>query len=496
MSIFTLPGIPSDLLNGFIFNKRRIKVESSSSSESAYGESLVASSVPIMQISASAGISNEVITVVSDDSSLVVNDGMYVATCGASQNSLSSVSSSREIKKRPGQGLSCIISGRFSVGSVGVESYAGFITSESIVSFAVVDGKFGVVDGFGGQLSIHELDITSGATSDGTASITINSIVYIVNITSSSINNNAFEICKSLSDQVDGFRFSSNGSMVTIISNSPVLGFGSFDYTSTVSIATLTEVNQALLPTRSFTDFDNFSEDHNVKVNHLLLNEYKIQFDGDSKFYIKDYDTGGFVLVHKIPNLNVLESPKIKNPSLRVGWAVVNYTGSESSSVYGNFCAGFIEGDVVYEQLPKGDFNVQDGVGSNLTNVISFRNRLNYNGNVNRIELKPLILSLGTDSSKPVLFKIIANPVTNSDEFIDWGYKDKQNSIMESSKNPYEVIGGDEIITFVIIGTSEFIDMSQIVNYQPPGSEFSICAQITQGNVSSMIASGTWKEDQ
>ena len=145
-----------------------------------------------------------------------------------------------------------------------------------------------------------------------------------------------------------------------------------------------------------------------------------------------------------------------------------------------------------YNQLPNGKSNVQESVGGIFTNILAFRNRAVFNDVANRAEIIPLILSLGTDSLKPVLFEVVESPQTT--EFLNWEYIDFNNSIMEFATTSAPITGN--VIAVFTLGTAGvFVDMQKILEFQVPTSEFSIAAKTTQGVASTMIVSGTWKED-
>ena len=160
--------------------------------------------------------------------------------------------------------------------------------------------------------------------------------------------------------------------------------------------------------------------------------------------------------------------------------------------VKGGYGSTFVEGMIKYNQQSRGQFNIQASVGGTLTNVLSFRNRAVFKGSANRAEIIPLVLSLGTDSTKPVIFEVTISPQTT--DFFEWQYIDEESSLMEYSISDVPITG-TAIAAFTVLGASEAIDIQNIIEYQVPTSEFSISARTTQGAASSMVVSGTWKED-
>ena len=460
-----------------------------SPSTTAFGEALVSQETPVTQVSSEYGLLNVLTPLLGGTAS--ITDGMFTASTGAGANNVAAVISERESNQRPGQGLSCKLSALFSIGQPNSLQQAGLISSESAFAFGYNGDSFGVLYGSGGQLETQSLQITTGGGAE-TATITVDGVAYSVPITNSTIIENAYEIAQELNALEPRYRFASNNDTVTALARLPDFGGGAFAFSSATAVATWTQIKAGLIPVEVWTPIESWNIAPNFNIDPTKLNDFKIQIQGNVNFYIKDGDTGSFVLVHVLKYINAATKPSIENPTFRVGWAARNLGNTTDIIVKGGYGATFVEGMIKYNQQSRGQFNIQASVGGTLTNVLSFRNRAVFKGSANRAEIIPLVLSLGSDSTKPAIFEVTISPQTT--DFFEWQYIDEESSLMEYSISDVPITG-TAIAAFTVLGASEAIDIQNIIEYQVPTSEFSISARTTQGAASSMVVSGTWKED-
>lgn len=484
-----LDGLPNDLLTSDIENERRLKVDSDAVT-SAFGELMTAQETPITQISAEYGLLGVVVANLGGTTS--VSDGMFVCSTGAGTNNVSAILSARECNQRPGQGLVTKFSALFTDGVPNNTQESGLISSESVFAFGYNGVDFGVLYASAGQLEIQSLQITVGATTNQNATITVDGVSHIVAITNSTINQNAYEIAVALNLIEPRYRFSSNEDKVIALARLPDFGDGLFSFSSGTALAVWTEVLSSVIPTEVWVKKSDWNVAPDFNVTPSNLNDYKIQIQGNINFFIKDEEDGKFKLVHIIKYIDNAIKPSIANPTFRIGWATRNTGNTSDIIVKGAYTSAFIEGALKYNQTPLGKDSLQLSVGSVATNVISFRNRSVFKGRPNRAEIIPILLSLGTDSIKSVIFEIISRPTTT--EFMSWEYIDIDNSIMEYSTSNVPVSGND-VAVFVVSSNGKDVDMQKLLEFQIPTSDFSITARTTSGSASTMIASGTWKED-
>ena len=411
----------------------------------AFGDLKAERMSPVTQISAEYGLLNQVLTVTDTGASgtTTVVDNKFTCQTGTATDGLAAILSLRLLTYRPGQGASARFTALFTTGLPNSRQLAGLITAENSFTFGYVGTSYGIIHTHDGESEAQELTITTPAAGAESATITVDGVGYTVPLTAGTVQHNAYEISESLNTQVPNYDFSSNDDNVIAqaVLNGPG---GSFAFSSATAVAAWVQIALGVLPITDFTPQASWSIDTMDIIDPTMGNVYQIQFQylgfGAIKFYIEDPETGNFVLVHIIEFANSSTTPSVTNPSFRIGWVARNFGNTTNLTLAGSSAAGFIEGDVKISSPPKGFDHEQTGITTTTTNVLTFRNRLNFGGKRNRAELLPLLLSLSTQSTKTVFFDVIANPVFGGD--LDFSYIDEVGSIMEVATDSVPVSGG------------------------------------------------------
>lgn len=464
----------------------------------AFGEASVANPSPVVQITGQYGLLDDVLTATLGGTTETIDSKFSVST-GTGASNVAAIVSRREAQCKAGQGLLCRITAVFSQGVANSTQQAGFITSESSFCFGYNGADFGIVHSRDGQLEYQELLVTSSAVGNQAATITVDGVDYIVNLTTGTEVHNAFEIATSLNTQVGGYSFTSNSNTVYALAQLPDFGGGSFAFTSANAVASWTQIQNGTIPSETWVNKADWNVRSDIDIDPALGNVYQIQMQylgfGGIRFFVEDPETAEFVLVHVIQYANSATVPSVSNPIFRVGWAVRNTGNTTDIILQGASAAAFIEGKIEYDGKPRGFCQTQPSVGVTRVNVLGFRNRLTFNGTANRAEIIPLILSLATDTTKIAVFEIIQDPVPSGGDLI-WSYVDQNLSLMEVTTDNTPIVGGTPVACInVTSGSAAVLDMQKILESQSPNAEFSITARVTSGLLSEMSASGTWKED-
>lgn len=458
---------------------------------SAYGELLAAQKTPLVQISARYGLIPELLQALLGGTATFL-DNMFVASTSTGASNVAAIISARESAQRAGQGLSCEISAVFTQGVANNTQEAGFISSESAICFGYNGVDFGILIASGGQLEHQDLIISGFPAGAENASITVDGVLHSVPLSGATIPRTAYEIATYLNANEPRYRFASNVNTVTALARLPDFGDGAWAFSSSTATAAWTEIKNGTLATETWINKTDWNENPNITIDPTKYNEYRIQINANVEFYIKDADTGDYELAHVFKHLGVGTASLIGNPTFRVGWATRNTGNTSNVSVSGFFASTFVEGQLKYTQPTFSASNVQASVPTSLTNIISFRNRSVYLGTANRSEILPRLLSFGTDSTKPSVFEIWANPQTNT--YLDWTYLDSANSLMEIATNPALIIGG-QLVGTITVASSEILEVNKIVKFQIPTAEFSIAARAPV-STADMTVSGIWIEDK
>lgn len=477
----------------------------------AFGDLKAERMTPVIQISAEYGLLNQVLTVVDAGASGITSvvDNKFTSQSGIAADGVAAVLSLRLLTYRPGQGALARFTALFTTGVALSRQLAGLITAENSFAFGFIGADFGIIHAHDGESEYQELTITTPAAGSENATITVDGVGYTVPLTAGTVQHNAFEIAESLTAQVPNYDFTSNNDQVLAqaVLNGPG---GSFAFVSATAVATWVQITVGVLPDTDFTPQDEWSEDTFIKwrsdVNDsefdpTLGNVYAIQVQylgfGGIKFFIEDPNTADFILVHIIKFANTSTLPSVTNPSFRIGWVARNFGNTSNLTVAGASAAGFIEGAFAVSTPPRGDDHDQLSVGTTLTNIITFRNRLNFNGKRNRAELLPLLLSLSTQANKSAFFQIIANPIFGGD--MDFNYIDKSGSLMEVAKDAVIISGGQLIGSATVVAGSSIPIQFNTRDWHKftaiPNQTFSVASRVSSGSAADMQVTVVWAED-
>jgi len=485
-----------------------ITKESQPLQKTAFGEVKAESMTPVTQISAEYGLLNQVLTVIdsgaSGASSIV--DNKFTCQTGTDAAGLASILSLRQLKYRPGQGALGRLTAVFDVGTPSSQQIAGLITGENVFAFGYLNEDFGIVYAHDGEGESQELTITTPAGGAENATITIDGVGFTVPLTAGTVQHNAFEISISLTAQVPNYIFASNDDQV--IAQAVIPGPQStFAFTSSTAVASWIQVTAGLEPVVDFTKQENWNvdtrinSDPKINLNHQKGNVYQIQYQylgfGAIKFFIEDSATGDFILVHVIQFANTSTTTSVTNPTFRIGWLTRNLGNTSNITLSGGSAGSFVEGIIKRSTPPRSEDNGQLNVGTALTNIITFRNRVTFGGRVNRAEIFPLLASFSTQANKFAFFEIRANPTFGGD--LNFQYIDKTSSIMEFATDNVTVSGGIKVASVTVVaGSSESIEFNERVDLDfiaLPGQTFTIAAAIPTAAAADCQATGTWQED-
>jgi hypothetical protein len=463
---------------------------------SAYSELITVSPTFRAQITGQYGFIPSVFRV-SLGGTVEVNNSMFEASTGVSANGVSAISTNEQVSVKAGQGIVGKISAVFDTPAENNTQFAALQTSGSLIGFGYNGLEYGIGFANGGKLEIYELTITVGAGALETAIITINGTPYNVDITNSSIEENAYEIAESLNSQVNGFSFASNGAVVTTLGLLPEIGGGLYDFSSGTAVAAFNLIGSNAIPTERWTVKADWSERPDFIINPQMGNEYKVSYPylgfGNTHFSIKDRDTGEFVLVHidKYADRNVL--PSVEVPTFRCGWASRNTGNTSNIKVSGAGASIETEGEYTVHGQPNGVCHTQS-VSNGLppTNILTIRNRMLFGDKTNRTNMFLKDLSLSTESTKITTFYVYKNAITSG--FFDYNFFDEPNSLAEVANNSVAITSTNSIRCYSTRTELEK-DLSKVMEELQPMDSITIAATFPSGNVADIEAAIGWEDD-
>lgn len=464
---------------------------------SAYDEVLTANNTPTIQLTAHYGILDDALTAELGGTTAAANN-KFSASTGTGASNVAAVLSRREAQYRAGQGLTCRLSAIFNTGVDNNTQQAGFINSEGALAFGYNGSEFGILRATGGALESQLLTITTPASLATDATITIDGNAFTVPLTSGTEEHNAFEIAVSLTSQVAGWRFTSNGATVRALAQLPDFGSGLFAFSHATAAAAWAQDVAAALPAETWINKADWNVNPDIDINPQLGNIYQIQMEylgfGGITFSIEDPETSKMTVVHVINYANTSTETSVSAPVFRVGWASRNTGNTTSVTVSGASAATFNEGRIILDAATKGLCSTQAAVNTTATNILSFRNRIFFNGKANRAEIIPLLLDLASDTTKTAIFEIFEDPTYSGSPAFE--FFDEQTSLLEYSTTSVTVSGGKRIGCFLVTsGASKSIDLSKVLNFISPMRSFAISARVSSGGASDMDASINWLDD-
>lgn len=465
----------------------------------AFGELSVAEPTPEVQISAVAGLRDDVQQIFAGaGSSVAAVLGNYECVSGTSPSGLSSILSARPATYRNGQGLVCEITALFEDDKPDSIQLAGFINGNNAFAFGFENASYGIVRAFDGVTEFQELQVTSAATGSENATITVDGTGFTVPLTSGSVEHNAFEISNSLNVQVPNYSFSANGDTVSALAAIPIAA-GSFAFSSATAIAIWTQINIGTPATFDFVPEADWTHPPVFTIDPTKGNVYQIKIQylgyGGIKFYIENPDTTEFDLVHiyKYSNANV--RPSVNNPTFRVGWVAQNLGNTLPITVRGASATGFVEGKKVFDERGRGLSAENTALNTTRVNLLSIRNRLHMNNSINRISIYPKSLIASADHNKTVILHMDIGATFSTDLIFE--YLDQVNSAVEFSDDPAIVAtDGREIATIRLRSTTPIVlDLQKFLDVLLPRETLTISAETSQGVGAEVDASIVWVED-
>jgi len=466
--------------------------------KTAFGELSVAEPTPIMQISAQYGLTDEVMTIVDNGATTFNGDSLFNVSTGTDPLGLASLNTKKQLAYKPGQGALARFTSIFSTGVPDSLQAAGLINSEDAFAFGYLGDTFGIIYSRGGKTEHQELTVSSAATGSETANVTVNGVVYSVPLTAGTTNHNAQEIAASLTTQVPNFLFSANNNVVSSMDLLPVPNV-IYAFTSTTAVAAWEQQQAGVEPVITLIPQTTWNRNTVQWLDPTKGNVYSISIQylgfGNIQFYVEDEIHGGPVLVHQIEYANKNVIPSVGNPTFRIGWLARNLGNNTDLIVSGASAAGFVEGDNVIDTLPRAVESVTTDIGTTQTNVITIRNRFHFGDKINRADIVPLMLSMGTEGNKGAFFRLVANAEFNGD--VNFNYIDEANSVAEVSTDTVELVpdSGRFIASFLVTQQGRVVSSNDFKTRIFPDDQLTLSASVTATPAAVMTGAAVWQEE-
>lgn len=479
--------------------------------KSAFGELATAEPTPIVQLQFPYNINTDIVEKRENNLGTVTQaDGMAVMESGASANSAAHLLSLVPLKYHPGQGAIARFTALFTTGVANSIQVVGVAEVGDGFLFGFNGAAFSILRREGGVPETQTVTVTTGAvTATGDITINLDGVAKTVAVTS---GDSARQVAVKIADA----DFSDTGlGWSTFVNNATVIfkawsdgnkagTFSLVDTDTTGVVGSFAETIAGASTTLNWVAQTSWNRDtfdgngqSGVTLDPTKGNVYEIRYQwlgfGAIDFLIENPSTKEFVLVHRIEYANANTEPSLQNPTLPLHIMAKNTSNTSNLTVKTSSMGGMIEGRAFDQSLLEGMENTITNLGTTELPILSIKNNVVHQSKINRVRVRPEFLSLATESTKPVIFRIKVNPtLTGTPAFAD---VNAATSVVSTDTASSGVTGGREVFTTVLGKTdSEIIGFHDLDRKLNPGDVLVVTAEATSGSNQEVAVSITWSE--
>ncbi len=478
----------------------------------AFGEALVAQPTPVVQLQFPYNINTDLIEKQENASGTITQaDGMAVVQSGAAASSGAHMLSKTALKYEPGQGALVRFTALFTTGVANSLQLAGIGDVGDGLFFGYNGATFSILRREKGKPEVQTVTITSGAvTASGDITINLDGVAKTVAVVSGdSAREVAVKIAAAdFSDTGAGWSASVHNATVIFKAWSDGDKTGTFSLvdTDTTGVAgTFAETVAGVAATETWIAQSSWNKDVADGSGALPVldptkgNVFQIRYQwlgfGLISFAIEDPESGEYHTVHTIQFANANTSPSLQNPTLPLHVTAENTSNTSNLTVKTSSMAGFAEGHIVEDSVLHGMSNAITGLGTTETPILSIKDNLIHQGEINRVRVRPEFISLATDATKAVIFRIrIQSTLEGPVAFTD---VDAAVSVISTDVAATGVTSGTgrEALAITLGKTdSLLINIDELDKKLNPGEHVTITAEAVSGSSHEASASLTWGE--
>lgn len=361
-------------------------------STSAFGDQVSVNSETQFQLSfpygiAAAGASVETYT--AGSGTITGQNSQAVIQTGASIGSTAAVLSRKAVRYQPGLGATC----RFTFGcttdidTTGTAQAAGLGDEEDGFFFSYRDNIMNIVRRYGGLRDVHLLELSSGGTSGGDVTVTLNGVeveVPITNVGAGEANATVIELRDGVNwETLTGYRAYADGNVLVLVAVRTGVKSGLFAYTEGTTGAAGT-ISQAVVG-QDFTEEVTPQSTWNLDkadgtdilpdIDWSKGNVFQIRYQwlgyGAITFYLEAPDSGNLLPVHRIAYANANTDPSVFVPTFRFNAFVTNQATIKDVTAFVGSAAGFVDGGKTIEGSRLAQNYEKTGVGTSFEPIVT-----------------------------------------------------------------------------------------------------------------------------
>lgn len=481
-----------------------------SAQKSAFDEVLTAEATPSVQIQFPYNINTDLIEKRENNLGTVTQaDGMAVMQSGAAANSAAHMLSRVSLKYGPGQGALVRFTALFTVGVADSVQLVGIGEVGDGLFFGFNGAVFSILRREQGTPEVQTVTITSGAvTATGNITINLDGIAKTVAVVSGDTARQVAVKIAAADFSDTGLGWSATVHNATVIfkawSDGNKAGTFSLVDTDTTGVAgTLAETVAGASTTNEWIAQTAWNEDKADGTGRLPIldptkgNVFQIRYQwlgfGLLSFAIEDPADGEYHTVHTIRFANANVIPSLQNPTLPLHIMAKNLANTSNLTIKTGSMAGFVEGKLT-------EMSVLNGKSASITNlsttelpILSIKDNIVHQGKINRVRVRPEFISLATESSKPVIFRVRLQPtLEGTPAYAD---VDAATSVVSVDVAATGTSGGREAFTITLgKADSQIIYVGALNKQLNPGEHITITAEAVSGTNQEVTASFTWAE--
>ena len=496
--------------------------------DGAFGEALISQLSPAFQLDGLYGVTDQPFEFRINHGNNGVasssSEGLMTVASAPDAGSFATLRSNRSLRYRPGQGSLCRITAMFPNGFTrGYQQIAGFLNQSDILGVGFNFGdttvsqtkreEFAILRRQNSKAEVAQFTITNPAGPGGeNVNVILNNVSFPVTFPAG-VGTTLEEAVAFLGNQNYGNSWIVDyyDNQIFFLFNGPPQNLtGLFQITSDGQLtATYTELQAGEAPNDNWTYQSDFNIDKldgtghsKMTIDPTRLNVFCIDFRwlgaGRIRYSIEDPETGCIFPFHIESYSNQNRVPHISNPSMRIGYGVVNQrpdlgTG-QGVVVQGASMMGAIEGKVVRNTTTRA---VSRDIAGNLApnqehHILSLKNnRIILEGKPNVLNQRELIITSisasinGGNNTDPIKIILYKNAKFDSDLVFSsintFGAFSRSDAIVDPNLNQNDNVIGTFYVSPDQATTIDLLELRVILVPTDIVSIVTFCPQETRG---------------
>lgn len=477
-------------------NTAPIPVKPRVSNQTAFGDPIAEHLEPISQISATYGINGDTEVFNETGGTVTEADNMYQLSTGTSLGGYGVLRTKRPTVYREGQGLMSRFTAIFDGAAVANSlQFAGFFNLTDTIAFGYRGTSFGIIYDTYGAPEIQNFTITTSG--NGTVTLTLNSIVYNIPITTGTVQHNAYEMADWLNANQSAWNAQQEDDMVVLQARATETRNGTYSTAGAGLVGNFSQLEAGAAKTEVSISQAGWNKDIASWFDPTESNVYMIKMSylgfGPLRFFIFNHEISDFVLVHEIIPAGTAVKPSISKRSLKVGWVAASLGSTTDLIVKGASAATFIEGESKIFGQANSTANINLSVGAVFTSVLSIRTKEVYKDKVMLGRIVPIGIAIASDATKSTQFSVIKNANFGETDYQSYS----SDSIAQFDISSGTIVGNptESFAGVLSPAGSAFIDLTDLDIELELNETLTLFARKTSGTNPEITASIVWKED-